>query len=94
MNIVRRYKILSVVSNTESSCPADFDAKNGLIQVISDSFDAHIHTQNGLKQTNGMATIVSQSYSTSPASLLSPHDQPLIPRLAQEKSKDVSLKEV
>ena len=68
---VRRFKISSAVSNTESSRLTGFDAKNGLIQVISDNFDAHIHTQNGLKQTNGMATIVTQSYSTPPASLLS-----------------------
>ena len=65
-----------------------------MIQVISDSFDAHINTQNGLKQTNGKTTIVTQSYSTPPASLLSPRDRPLIPRLAQEKTKDVSFKQV
>ena len=84
---VHRFKISSAVSNTESSRLTGFHAKNGLIQVISDNFDAHIHTQNGLKQTNGMATIVTQSYSTPPASLLSPHDRPLIPRLAQEKNQ-------
>ena len=41
-----------------------------------------------------MATIVTQSHSTPPASLLSPHDRPLIPRLTQEETKDVSFKEV
>ena len=41
-----------------------------------------------------MTTIATQPYSTPPGSLLSPHDRPLIPRLAQEKNKDVSLKEV
>ena len=65
-----------------------------MIQVISDNFDAHINTQNGLEQTNRMATIVTQSYSTPPASLLSPHDRSLIPTLAQEKTEDVSFKEV
>ena len=67
---------LSAVSNTESSRLTGYYAKNGLIKVISDNFDAHIHTQNGLKQTNAMATIVIQSYSTPSASLHSPHDRP------------------
>ena len=91
---VRRFKMSSPVSNTESSGLAGFDAKNGLIQVISENFDAHIHTRNGLKQTNGMAIIATQSYSTPPAFLRSPHDRPLIQRLAQEKTKYVSFKEV
>ena len=46
---ILRFKISSAESNTESSCLTGFDAKNGLIQVISDNFDAHIHNQNGLK---------------------------------------------
>ena len=91
---VRRFKMSSPVSNTESSGLAGFDAKNGLIQVISENFDAHIHTRNGLKQTNGMAIIATQSYSTPSAFLRSPHDRPLIQRLAQEKTKYVSFKEV
>ena len=41
-----------------------------------------------------MATIVTQSYSTPLASLLSPHDQPQIPRLEQDETKDVSFKEI
>ena len=38
----RRFKISSAVSNTESSCQTGFDAKNELIQVISDNFDAQV----------------------------------------------------
>ena len=91
---ISRFKISSAVSNSESSHLTGFDAKKGLIQVISDNFDAHVHTQNGLKQTNRIATIATQSYSTPPASLLFPHDRPLISRLAQEKTKDVFFKEV
>ena len=50
----RRFKISSVVSNTENSRLTGFDARNGLIQVISDNFDARIHIRNGLKKPNGM----------------------------------------
>ena len=67
---------LLAVSNTESSRLTGYYGKNGLIQVISDNFDAHRHTQNGLKQTNAMSTIVIQSHSTPSASLHSPHDGP------------------
>ena len=91
---VCRFKISAVVSNTESSRLTDFDAKNRLIRVISDNFDTHVHTENRVKQINGLVTIITQSYSTPPASLLSPHDWPLVPYLAQEKTKDVSFKEV
>ena len=34
---VHRFKISSAVINTESSCLTGFDARNGLIQVISDA---------------------------------------------------------
>ena len=43
---VRRFKILSIVSNTESSHLTGFYAKNGLIHVTSDNFDAHTPTEN------------------------------------------------
>ena len=36
-------------------------AKNSLIQIVFDNFDVLIHFQNGLKQTHGMATVISQS---------------------------------
>ena len=41
---VCRFKLLLAVSDTESSCLIGFDSKNGLIQVISDNLNAHIHT--------------------------------------------------
>ena len=61
---VRRFKIFLAVCKKESSGLTCFDAKNGLILVKSDNFHAHIHIQIGLKQTNGMETNVTQSYST------------------------------
>ena len=47
---VRRFKISSAISNTESSRLTGFDAQ--------------MHTQNGLKQTNRMATIITQPTQT------------------------------
>ena len=39
---VSRFKISAAVINKERSCLTGFIAKNGLIHVISDNFDAHI----------------------------------------------------
>ena len=40
------------------------DSKNGLIQGISDNFDDHLCTQNGLKQTHSLAAIITQHSSS------------------------------
>ena len=89
---LRRLKTLSAVSNTGSSRLTGAAAKNGFIQVISDNFHAHIHTQNELKQTkqngNNRQPIIFKS------TRFSTHDRPLIPRLVREKIKDESLKQV
>ena len=37
------------------------DADEGLIQGISDNFDADLSTQNGIKQTHSLATIIVQN---------------------------------
>ena len=37
-----------------------FKSKGGLIQGISDNFDAHLCTQNGLQQTHALASIICQ----------------------------------
>ena len=64
-----------------------FSAGNGLIQTISDNFNASINTQNGIKQTNAMATIVTQTQKT----LEGKSDRPDIPRLKQEDTSKVKL---
>ena len=58
----RRFKVSAAVNNRKSSAQ-ESRAENGLIQVVSDSFNANINTQNGIKQTNGIATIVTQTQS-------------------------------
>ena len=57
-----RFKVLAVAKNVKKmSFTGDFKAETGLIQIVSDSFDANMHTQNGLKQTHAMATIIAVS---------------------------------
>ena len=40
---------------------AQFDSKNGLVQVIADNFDTEISSQNGQKSTHGLAMIITQA---------------------------------
>ena len=81
----RRFKV-SAASSIDTN-NKEIDAKHGLINVIVDNFDANIHSQNGLKQTQSMATITAQP---TPKSELS---KTPIPRLKQEHLKTVELKE-
>ena len=41
----------------------ELQSSDGLIQVVSDNFDAHIHSQNELKETHSLATMITQSQS-------------------------------
>ena len=56
---VRRFKI-SAAHQTSQQKTVILDSKDGLIQGVSDNFDANLSTQNGLKQTHSLATIVLQ----------------------------------
>ena len=58
------------------------------MQVKSDNFKTNINTQNGIKQTNEMTTIVAQTQSRLLQQLLTPD----IPRLKQEVLKIIRLK--
>ena len=87
---LRRFKVSAAAKNVQKSSFTDFKAEDGLIQVVTDNFDANIHTQNGLKQTHAMATIITQ-----PSTTTAKQDtRPLIPRLKQEELKDVKLNEM
>ena len=82
----RRFKV-SAAAATDASNHKEVDAKDGLIQIIADNFDAHIHSQNGLKETHSMACIIAQPAPKSefPKSSIS--------RLKKDEVKTVKLKE-
>ena len=81
----RRFKISTAASSDNND--KKVRAGDGLIQIVADNFDAHIHSQNGLKETHNMATIIAQ-----PTHKYEPSKTP-IPRLKQENLKSVELKE-
>ena len=54
---VRRFNTSAAASDDSMT---KLNGKNGLIQGISDNFDANLVTQNGLKQTHSLATIATQ----------------------------------
>ena len=60
-----------------------------MIQGVSDNFDAHLSTQNGLKQTHSLASIVIQ-HTTSPIKVMR---EPL-PRLKKNQLATVSINDV
>ena len=80
----RRFKVLAAASSDNND--KEVRARDGFIQIIADNFDAHIHSQNGLKETNNIATIIAQ-----PTHKYEPPKTP-IPRLKQGNLKSVELK--
>ena len=57
------------------------DSKRDLIHEVTDRFDAHLSTQNGLKQTHALTSVVFQ-HSKSPRK----DARELIPRLKKTTS--------
>ena len=57
---IRRFKISAAATLTNSDTDKILKPKNGLIQGVTDNFDANLCTQNGLKQTHSLATIITQ----------------------------------
>ena len=56
---VRRFKI-SAAHQTSEQKTVPLDSNDGLIQGISDNFETNLSTQNKLKQTHSLATIIVQ----------------------------------
>ena len=55
---IRRYKISAAATSTFSDL--SLDAEKGLIQGVCDNYDTNISSQNGLKSTHSLATIITQ----------------------------------
>ena len=87
-NEIRRFKISAAITSDQASSKLRLDANNGLIQYISDNFDAQINSQNGLKQTHGLASIVTQPLSEANSEL------EIIPRAPKTKVEDLQFKEI
>ena len=79
----RRFKVSPASSDNNDK---DVRARDGPIQIVADNFDAHIYSQNGLKEAHNMATIIAQpTHNHGPS-------KTHIPRLKQENLKSVVLK--
>ena len=61
-NELRRFRIsaAAAVAKDEQGS-AQFDGKNGLVQVVADNFDTQISSQNGQTSTHGLAMIITQA---------------------------------
>ena len=81
----RRFKVLAAASSDNNN--KEVRGRDGLIQIVADNFDAHIHSQNRLKETHNIATTIAQ-----PTHKYQTWKTPM-PRLKQENLKNVELKE-
>lgn len=79
----RRFRVSAASSN---EVQVQLESCDGLIQGVSDNFDAALSTQNGLKQTHSLATIIIQN-----GDYLS-HRFP-IPRLTRSECSTIPLEE-
>ena len=86
---VRRFKASAAAAQDKNGSSLDMDASDGLVQAISDYFDATIHSQNGIKQTHALATIFAQANACE-----KDNHQFKFTRLKQEEVKSVKLKDV
>ena len=84
---VRRFKI-SAAHQTSQQKTVPLDSKDGLIQGVSENFDANLSTQNGLKQTHSLATIFLQHREQPQTEKRDP-----IPRLIKSELATVELNE-
>ena len=80
-----RFKVSAAASSENND--KEVRARDGLIQIVEDNFDAYIHSQKWLKETHNMAIIIAQ-----PTHKYKQSKTP-IPRLKQENLKSVELKE-
>ena len=85
---IRRFRLSASLAADDESTKLKLDANNGMIQYISDNFDAQICSQNGLKQTHGLASVVTQ-----PMSEMMEKAVP-IPRAPKMNVSDVQLSEI
>ena len=59
---VRRFKVSAAATADKNGLSLNVNASDGLIQVITDNFDAAINSQNGMKQTHALASVLAQGY--------------------------------
>ena len=85
---VRRFKISAGDFASKEKRPV-LDGNDGLVHGVYDNFDANLSTQNGLKQTHSLATILIQHSKTSNERTREP-----IPRLNQAELPSVELSEM
>ena len=54
---VRRFKVFIAAAADKNGLSLNINASDGLIQVITDNFDARLNSQNGMKQIRGLVSI-------------------------------------
>ena len=86
---VRRFKVSAAAAADKNGLPLNMNAFDGLIQVITDNFDATINSQNGMKQTHALASIFAQANCSD-----EDNNEFKFPWLRQEEVKSVALRDM
>ena len=82
---VRRFKVSVAAAADKNGLSLNMNASDGLIQVITDNFDATINSQNGMKETHASASIFAQANCSD-----EDNKEFKFPRLKQEEAKSVA----
>ena len=85
--VIRRFKI-SAAAASKNKNKSKIKQNGGLIQGVSDNFDANLCTQNGIKQTHSLASIVTK-YDTPNIKARKP-----IPRLRKTELSTVDFQDI
>ena len=88
-NEIRRFKISVAAASAKQEQSIRLEKEYGLIQGVSDNFDVTLSTQNRLKQTHSLATIITQNDTAN-----EPRRQFVIPRVKRENLSTVKLHDI
>ena len=58
---VRRFKVSAPAAADKNGLSLNMNSSDGLIEIMTDNFDATINSQNGMKQTHALASIFAQA---------------------------------
>ena len=83
------FKAFAAAPADKNGLSLNMNVSDGLIQVVTDNFDATINSQNGMKQTHALASIFAQANCSD-----EDNNKFKFPHLKQEEIKSVTLRDI
>ena len=85
---VRKFKVFAAAAADKNVLSLNMNASDGLIQVITDNFDAGINSENAMKQTHALVSVFAQANCSD-----EDNNEFKFPRLKQDEIKRVALRD-